>query len=192
VDPYVRERVKANYRARSAFKLLEMHDKLRLVRKGNKVVDLGAAPGGWAQVVLEKLEGSGKLVMCDLLEIDSFEDERARFVQGDFLDPLVREEIAAAAGGRVDLVLSDMAHNTIGDRTADHHLQIELARQALDTAKALLRPQGAFLVKVFDGAEEPAFAKEMKATFQRFQRIKPASSRDESRELFMFGRKLKA
>mmetsp|Transcript_25511 Transcript_25511/g.72201 ORF Transcript_25511/g.72201 Transcript_25511/m.72201 type:complete len:224 (+) Transcript_25511:123-794(+) len=190
-DPFVRERKESGYRARSAFKLAELDDRLRLLRPGRSVVDLGAAPGGWTQVALERMSGQGSVVMSDLLPIEPLPG--AAFVQGDFQDPAVRQQILErAGGGAVDLVLSDMAPNTTGNADADHLRQIDLAEDAFSTALELLRPDGAFLVKVFSGREDAAFARDMQAAFLEFKRIKPKACRAESRELYFFGRGLRS
>mmetsp|Transcript_5541 Transcript_5541/g.8600 ORF Transcript_5541/g.8600 Transcript_5541/m.8600 type:complete len:223 (-) Transcript_5541:1388-2056(-) len=189
-DQYVLMRSSFEYRARSAFKLAQIDEKFGFLGKSKSVVDLGAAPGGWSQIAIERCPKGSKVIMSDLLNIKPLRG--AAFVRGDFLDEQVQEAIQGLAGdGKVDTVLSDMAPNTLGDKYADHLRQIELAQMAFETAKKLLKPGGYFVVKVFAGPEEKKLEADMKEVFRKFKRIKPDSSRSESSEIFFVGLKLK-
>mmetsp|Transcript_19901 Transcript_19901/g.39054 ORF Transcript_19901/g.39054 Transcript_19901/m.39054 type:complete len:257 (+) Transcript_19901:143-913(+) len=191
-DPFVAARETEGFRSRSAFKLEEMDRKLRILKNAKVIVDLGAAPGGWTQVAVKHCKPSTKIIMCDLLSIKPIDGCVA--IQGDFLEQEIQDRVRAealAASGTpyVDVVLSDMAPNTIGNPQMDHLRQMELVEAAWDAAQNILHPeQGSFLVKIFQGSEEPAFAKEMKKAFREFKRIKPSATRQESREVYFFGR----
>jgi 23S rRNA (uridine2552-2'-O)-methyltransferase len=188
-DPFVRLAREERFRSRSAFKLLELDERFQLLRRGASVVDLGAAPGGWSQVAARRVGRSGRVVMSDALDVSPIVG--CVFVRGDFLDPAVQAAIVAAAGGSVDAVLCDMAPNTIGMPSVDHSRQLELASQALEVARQIVRRGGAFVAKIFTGPEDRALAEELRRDFAHFSRFKPAASRDESREMFFCARGFK-
>ena len=149
-DPYVRKAQAAGYRSRAAYKLLEIDAKDKLLRRGAKVVDLGAAPGGWAQVAAEKVKPGGAVIAVDLLEVAPIAG--VTLLRGDFREPEVREAVVAALGGaKADLVLSDMSPNISGIASADQARAAQLADSALDFCRGHLAPDGAFLLKVFQG-----------------------------------------
>ncbi len=185
-DPYVQAAKREGYRSRAAFKLLEIDDRHRLLRPGQRVVDLGAAPGGWSQVAAERTgarAGKGRIVAIDLLEmepvpgVDSF--------QLDFMDDAAPEILKERLGGPADLVLSDMAANTIGHRKTDHLRIVALVEAAAQFASEVLAPGGAFLAKVFQGGTEGELLAMLKRDFAKVQHVKPPASRKDSAELYV-------
>lgn len=182
-DPYVRAAQQQGLRSRAAFKLLEMDEKHRLLRPGGRVLDLGAAPGGWTQVAVERTAPGGRVVAVDLLPMDPVPG--ATIVQGDFQDDAVAAAALEALGGTADLVLSDMAPNTTGHGATDHLRIMALAEVALDTALAALAPGGAFVAKVFQGGSERSFLDTLKRRFAAVRHAKPPASRKDSSELYV-------
>ncbi len=180
-DPYVRAAQSQGWRSRAAFKLMEMDDRYHLIRRGARVLDLGAAPGGWAQVALAR--GAARVVGIDLLEIDPLPG--ADFVQGDLADPDAPARLRALLGGPADLVLSDIAPNTTGHAATDHIRIVALAELALDVALEVLAPGGAFVAKVFQGGAERGLLDPLKRRFARVVHAKPPASRAESSELYV-------
>jgi len=190
-DFYVRQSVEQGYRSRAAYKLMEIDDKDRLLRPGAVVVDLGCAPGGWCQVAAERMKGQGRVIGIDLLEMTGL--NHVAFIQGDFTeDDALAELESQLAGHRVDLVLSDMAPNITGVSVSDQARSYHLAELALDFAGKWLKPGGAFLVKVFQGAGFEDYVRQMRGLFQTVAVRKPDASRDRSREVYLLGRGLKA
>ncbi|MBD0274963.1 MAG: RlmE family RNA methyltransferase [Acetobacteraceae bacterium] len=182
-DPYVRAAQQQGLRSRAAFKLLELDDKHRLLRPGGRVLDLGAAPGGWTQVAVERTAPGGRVVAVDLLPMDPVPG--ATIIKGDFQDDAVAAAALEALGGTVDLVLSDMAPNTTGHGATDHLRIMALAEVALDTALAVLAPGGAFVAKVFQGGSERSFLDTLKRRFAAVRHAKPPASRKDSSELYV-------
>jgi 23S rRNA (uridine2552-2'-O)-methyltransferase len=185
-DPYVARARSAGLRARSAFKLIEIDDKYHLLKKGVRVVDLGAAPGGWSQVAARRVgaaDGNGRVIAIDLLAMASLPG--VEFIQLDFLDPGAPEAIKARLGGPADLVLSDMAANATGHRKTDHLRIIALAEAAAEFAGEVLAPGGAFLCKVLQGGTEATLLASLKRDFASVRHLKPAASRTESAELYL-------
>ncbi len=180
-DPYVAAAKQQGWRSRAAFKLIELDDRFKLIRRGALVVDLGAAPGGWTQVAVQR--GAGRVVAIDLLPMDHVAG--AEVLQGDFTDPLMPEHLARILGGKVDLVLSDMAPNTTGHTATDHLRIVALAELALEFALDMLRPGGAFVAKVFQGGAERAMLERLKRHFSSVRHAKPPASRKESSELYV-------
>lgn len=180
-DPYVQEAERLGYRSRAAFKLLEMDEKLDLLKPDQVVVDLGAAPGGWCQVALEK--GAGKVIALDLLAME--EVPGVTFLQMDFMDDDAPEALIAAIGGGADLVLSDMAPNTIGHKSTDHLRIMMLVEAAYEFATQVLKPGGTFIAKVFQGGAESDLLAQMKKDFTKVKHIKPPASRKESSEQYV-------
>lgn len=190
-DAYVQRAKKEGYRSRAAYKLLEIDARDKLLRPGMTVVELGATPGGWSQVVARRIGRKGKLVAIDLLEMEPVEG--CEFIRGDFRDDEALLALQAALAGRdVDLVLSDMAPNISGIDTADQARSIELAELALDFCRTNLQPGGAFLVKVFQGAGFESFYRSMAKAFQRVATRKPDASRSRSAEVYLIGKGLRA
>ena len=180
-DPYVAAAQAQGYRSRAAFKLIELDDKFGLLKPGIRVVDLGAAPGGWSQVAVKR--GAGKVVGVDLLPIDPVNG--AELIQGDFNDPELPGVLSAMMGGPADLVLSDMAPNTTGHTATDHIRIIGLAELALDFAIKILAPGGSFVAKVFQGGSEGELLARLKRDFAAVRHLKPKASRADSAEMYV-------
>lgn len=180
-DTYVQAAKARNYRSRAAFKLLELNEKYSLVGKGARVVDLGAAPGGWAQVALEL--GAALVVGIDLLPIIPVAG--ATFIEGDFLAEGMVARLHESLGGPADLVLSDMAPNTTGHVATDHLRILALAEAALEFACAILKPGGAFVTKLFQGGAERAMLTVLKQRFITVRHAKPPASRKDSKEMYI-------
>jgi len=182
-DPYVRKAQAEGWRSRAAFKLDELLERDRLLRPGMTVVDLGAAPGGWTQVLRERLGDRGRIVALDVLPMQGIAG--VEVLQGDFRDAAVLAQLEGLlAGARADLVVSDMAPNMSGVAVADQARAMELAELALAFARAWLQPHGAFLVKLFQGAGFDDFVRDLRGTFQRVSMRKPKASRARSREVY--------
>jgi len=184
-DPYVARAKREGFRSRAAFKLMEIDDKARLLKKGARVLDLGAAPGGWSQVASQRVgaPGNGRVVAIDLLPMDSVAG--VDFAQIDFLDPATPEKLKAMLGGPADVVLSDMAANATGHRKTDHLKIMALVEAAAQFAHEVLAPGGAFLAKVLQGGTEAALLASFKRDFASVKHIKPAASRADSAELYL-------
>jgi len=180
-DPYVTAAKQQGWRSRAAFKLLELDERYHLLRPGMTVLDLGAAPGGWTQVAVKGK--AGRVVALDLLPMDPIPG--AEVLTGDFSDPAVVERVLATLGGKVDLVLSDMAPNTTGHNATDHLRIMALADAALDVAIEVLAPGGGFVAKVFQGGSEKTMLDRMKRAFAQVRHAKPPASRKESSELYV-------
>ena len=180
-DPYVRAAQAQGWRSRAAFKLMEMDDRFHLITKGARVLDLGAAPGGWMQVAVAR--GAGPVVGLDLLAIDP--PAGAAFLQGDFQDPEMSRRLREMLGGAPDLILSDMAPNTTGHTATDHIRIVALADMALDFALAILAPGGGFVAKVLQGGSERELLNRMKRAFVQVRHSKPPASRKDSSELYV-------
>lgn len=180
-DPYVAAAQAQGYRSRAAFKLIELDDRHHLIRKGARVLDLGAAPGGWTQVVVQR--GAHSVLALDLLPIDPIHG--AVILQGDFNDPEMPARLTAALGGKADLVLSDMAPNTTGHTATDHLRIIGLAELALDFALEVMADGGSFVAKLFQGGSEGEMLKRLKRHFAHVKHAKPPASRKGSSELYV-------
>jgi 23S rRNA (uridine2552-2'-O)-methyltransferase len=189
-DPYVHRARAQGYRSRAAYKLIEIAKRDRLARPGDDVVDLGAAPGGWAQVLAERVGRSGRVLAVDLLEIAPVPG--VTIVRGDFQEEAVLRRLEDALGGKkLDLVVSDMAPNVSGVRASDQARSIHLCELALEFARVHLKPKGAFLVKVFQGAGYPEFLAAMRGAFIAVTSRKPGASRGGSSEMYLLGKGLK-
>jgi 23S rRNA (uridine2552-2'-O)-methyltransferase len=186
-DPYVQRSKKEGWRARSAFKLIEIDEKDRFLAPGGVVVDLGSAPGGWTQVVVKKVGAKGKVVAIDLLAMEPVPG--SAFLQGDFSTGAGLAAVEAALGGtQADVVLSDMAPNLSGIAISDQARSMALAEIARDFALGHLKPGGAFLVKVFQGVGYDEFHKSLREAFDKVVVRKPDASRDESAEQYLLAR----
>jgi 23S rRNA (uridine2552-2'-O)-methyltransferase len=185
-DPYVARAKREGLRSRAAYKLMEIDDKHRLLKPGAKVVDLGAAPGGWSQVAAKRVgagEGRGRVVAIDLLGMPPIPG--VDFLKLDFLDPEAPDRLKAMLGGEADLVLSDMAANATGHRQTDHLKIMALAEAAAMFAREVLKTGGAFLCKVLRGGTEGALLTALKRDFAAVRHVKPAASRSDSAELYL-------
>jgi 23S rRNA (uridine2552-2'-O)-methyltransferase len=182
-DPYVAAARRHGYRSRAAFKLIELDDRFRLLRRGARVVDLGCAPGGWTQVAVEPVGPAGRVVGVDIAETAPIPG--ARLLRADLTDPAAAEEIRAALGGSADLVLSDMAPATTGHAATDHLRIVALAAAAFVIAAALLAPGGNFVVKVFQGGADADLLAALKRSFAEVRHAKPPASRAESAETYV-------
>jgi 23S rRNA (uridine2552-2'-O)-methyltransferase len=182
-DPYVRAAKERGFRSRAAFKLLEMNDKAKLLRPGARVVDLGAAPGGWTQVAVQAVGARGQVVALDILPMDPVAG--ATTLQGDFQEAEAEARIIEALGGKADLVLSDMAPNTTGHAATDHLRIMALAELALEFACKVLTPGGGFIAKVFQGGSEKEMLATLKQYFATVRHLKPPASRKDSAELYV-------
>jgi len=183
-DPFVQLAQKEGYRSRAAYKLLEIDAKDRLFKPGMAVVDLGATPGGWSQVAAAKVGRGGRVIALDLLTMDPLAG--VDFIQGDFRDTAVLKQLQDLLQGKpVGLVISDMAPNISGVASADQARAMDLAELAMEFALEHLRPEGSFLVKVFQGAGFESFYKLMRSRFTRVVSRKPKASRDRSSEVYL-------
>jgi 23S rRNA (uridine2552-2'-O)-methyltransferase len=186
-DPYVARSKQEGFRSRAAYKLLEIDDRFRLLKKGQRVIDLGAAPGGWSQVAADRTgstDAEPLVVAIDYLGMDPLPG--VTVLQKDFLDPDAPGAIAEKLGGRkADIVLSDMAAPTTGHRATDHLRIMALCEAAADFAREILAPGGAFLAKVFRGGTENQLLAELKRGFSKVQHVKPPASRPDSPELYL-------
>jgi 23S rRNA (uridine2552-2'-O)-methyltransferase len=189
-DPYVQRSRREGYRSRSAYKLTEIDDRDKVLRPGQVVVDLGAAPGGWSQVAVKRVGGKGRVVAIDLLEMEPVAG--VTFVQGDFGSRKGLEAVQAALEeGLADVVLSDMAPNMSGIAVSDQARAMHLAEIARDFALLHLKPEGAFLVKIFQGAGYDEYLKSLRQAFRKVVVRKPDASRDESAEQYLLARGLR-
>ncbi len=183
-DTYVRQAKQAGYRSRAAFKLLEIDAKDRLLKPGMTVLDLGAAPGGWSQVAAQKVGPAGKVVAVDLLELAPIRN--VNFLQGDFR----ALDLEAALGAKADVVLSDMMPNVTGVPLVDQARAAELLLEAIQLCRKVLKPNGVFLAKIFQGEAFEEVLRALEDAFQTVSVRKPAASRGESRETYLLARGL--
>ncbi len=189
-DPYVQRAKAEGYRSRASFKLMEIDDRDKLIRSGDVVVDLGATPGGWSQVAAKRMNGKGRVIALDLLEMVPLHG--VEFVQGDFREDTILQRLESMLdGGKLGLVLSDMAPNMSGIPVSDQARVMHLAELGLEFSKIWLKPDGAFLVKVFQGHGFNEFVQEMRAAFKTVSSRKPDASRDRSAEVYLLGKGLK-
>lgn len=185
-DPYVAMAKREGYRSRAAFKLAELDDRYRLLKPGQRLVDLGAAPGGWSQVAVQRIgadKGRGGVVAIDLLEMEDIPG--VEFTQMDFLDDSAPERVRAMLGGGADGVMSDMAANATGHRKTDHLKIVALVELAAAFAREVLRPGGFFLAKVLQGGTEASLLAGLKRDFALVRHVKPQASRADSAELYV-------
>lgn len=186
-DHYVHMAKKDGYRARAAYKLLEINEKDKLIGPGTVLADLGSAPGSWSQVAARLVGDKGKVFALDILPMDPIAD--VSFIQGDFREQDVLDEFVSLLGGRqLDLVISDMAPNISGMSAMDQARSFHLTELALEFARDHLKPGGHFLVKVFQGSEFQAYLKSMRELFTDVVTRKPKASRDRSSEIYLLGK----
>ena len=189
-DLYVRRAQAEGYRSRAAFKLQQLTDRDKLLRPGMRVVDLGAAPGGWCQVAAQKVQPGGSVIALDLLDMGGIPG--VSFVKGDFQEQGTLQALERLLHGEpVDLVLSDMAPNISGIASVDQARSLALAELALEFAVTHLKPRGNFLVKAFQGSGYDTFLRRMRAKFEEVIVRKPEASRSRSSEVYLFGRGLR-
>ncbi|MDR3030893.1 MAG: RlmE family RNA methyltransferase [Holosporales bacterium] len=180
-DPYIIRAKKEGYRSRSAFKLLEIQEKFKIIRKDSIVIDLGSAPGGWSQIVSQVCK---KVISIDLLEMESLPN--VEFIQGDFLDLRSVEKINRILNGNLaDVVLSDMAPNACGVKSIDHIRIMNLIEQVFEFCKENLKTEGVLVAKVFQGGTEDSLLRELKKRFEKTIHFKPKASRKESVETYL-------
>lgn len=185
-DPYVQRAQKEGYRSRAAYKILEIDDKFGFLRPGKRVLDLGAAPGGWTQVAAQRTQSptaKPHVVAMDILEMEAIRG--ATILQQDFMADDAPEILTKALGAKADIVLSDMAPNTTGHKTTDHLRLMGMLETAYDYARQILQPGGVFVAKVFQGGTEKELLQLMRTDFDTVKHVKPKSSRADSSEMYV-------
>jgi len=197
-DPYVARAKREGLRSRAAFKLAEIDDRYKVLKPGARVVDLGAAPGGWSEIAAHRVGTGGRVVALDILDMKPLPG--VKFLQLDFLDPSAPQRLEAMLGvggggkslgkanAKADIVLSDMAANATGHRQTDHLRIMALAEAAADFARQVLAPGGAFLCKVLQGGTEATLLAELKRDFSSVKHVKPPASRGDSAELYLLAK----
>ena len=189
-DEFVKKAQKEGYRSRAVYKLLEIVEKKAIIRNGDKVLDLGAAPGGWSQVAAKLVGSQGKVIASDILPIELIDG--VDFLQGDFTDQSVYDDLLVMTdGAKVDVVLSDMAPNMSGQLSVDQPKSMYLAELAIEMAIKTLNPGGSFVVKVFQGDGFDVFVQNAKKAFKKISVIKPKASRPRSKEVYLLASQLK-
>lgn len=189
-DPYVKQAQREGYRSRSAYKLIELDQKDRLIRPGMRVMDLGSAPGGWSQVLSRRLGERGKVLATDILPMEPIDN--VDFIQGDFTDEAIVGQIHDWLGGaKFDLIVSDIAPNITGIDSADQASSIYFLELALDTVRETLKSGATFVAKMFQGAGSDDWIKDLRGSFQKVSIRKPAASRPESREVYVVAKGFK-
>lgn len=186
-DAHYRRAKSEGRRARSAYKLAELDDRFRLLRRGDRVVDLGAWPGGWVQVALERIGEGGRVVAVDLVPLESFADRNVRLLVADVTDPGTAPAARELLGDAADVVLSDLSPKLSGVRDVDEARGVDLVRAVTDALPVLLRPSGRVLLKVFMGASYQDGLARLRATFETVRATKPAATRKGSAELYLVG-----
>jgi 23S rRNA (uridine2552-2'-O)-methyltransferase len=185
-DPYVARAKRDGYRSRAAYKLIEIDDKYHVLKSVARVVDLGAAPGGWSEIAAKRIGTKGKVIALDILEMSPIPG--VEFLHLDFLDNAAPGRLRDMIGGKADVVLSDMAANTTGHRQTDHLRIMALAEAAALFAREILNAGGSFLCKVLQGGTEAALLAELKRDFETVKHVKPPASRTDSAELYLLAR----
>jgi len=182
-DPYVARAKREGFRSRAAYKLAEIDDQYRLLKPGARVIDLGAAPSGWSEVAARRAGPRGRVVAIDILEMKPIAG--VEFLQLDFLDETAPGRLKAMLGGKADLVLSDMAANTVGHQQTDHLRTMALVEAGLEFAREVLRPGGAYVAKVLAGGADNQLVAELKRSFSTVKHAKPPASRKDSSEWYV-------
>jgi 23S rRNA (uridine2552-2'-O)-methyltransferase len=191
-DPYVQRSKAEGFRSRAAYKLIEIDERYKVIKKGDRIIDLGATPGGWSQVAADRTgsrDGAEKVVAIDYLDLDPVPG--VKFLKMDFLEDAAPAALIEALGGEPDVVLSDMASPTTGHRRTDHLRTMHLCEVAADFAVSVLKPGGHFLAKTFQGGTENTLLDMLKRNFRSVHHVKPPASRDESAELYLLARGFK-
>jgi 23S rRNA (uridine2552-2'-O)-methyltransferase len=185
-DPYVLRAKRDGFRSRAAYKLAEIDDKYHLLKPGARVVDLGAAPGGWSEIAARRAGANGRVIALDILDMKPIPG--VEFLKLDFLDEIAPERLRAMLGGKANVVLSDMAANATGHRKTDHLRIMALAEAAVHFAREVLAEGGGFLCKVLQGGTEAELLTELKRDFAGVKHVKPPASRTDSAELYLLAR----
>jgi 23S rRNA (uridine2552-2'-O)-methyltransferase len=185
-DPYVVRAKREGFRSRAAFKLAEIDDRHKVLKPGARIVDLGAAPGGWSEIAARRAGASGRVIALDILDMKPV--ACVEFLKLDFLDEAAPERLKTLLGGQADVVLSDMAANATGHRKTDHLRIMGLAEAAAHFAREVLAPGGSFLCKVLQGGTEAALLADLKRDFSSVKHVKPPASRSDSAELYLLAR----
>lgn len=189
-DPFVKQAQKDGYRSRSAYKLVELNEKDRLIRPGMRVMDLGSAPGGWSQVAGKLVGEKGRVLATDILPMDELRN--VDFIQGDFTEDAIVQQVYEWLGGtKFDLIISDIAPNLSGIDSADQARSMYFLELALDTVQKTLKPGASFAAKMFQGAGSDQYIKDLRAQFAKVLIRKPAASRKESREVYIVAKGFK-
>ncbi|MBC7118013.1 RlmE family RNA methyltransferase [Methanothermobacter tenebrarum] len=184
-DYYYKSAKKQKYRSRASYKLLQLDNRFKLIRKGDKVVDLGAAPGGWSQVALEKVGDDGLVIAVDIKPIKPFPVDNFHAIKGDFTDEKVQEKIGELLGGKADVIISDASPSLSGIKNIDQLRSLELVENVIKVADRFLKKGGNLLVKVFQGPGFNELLKKLRSSFMRVKSTKPASSRKGSPEMYI-------
>ena len=187
-DEYYKKAKKQDYRSRASFKLLQLNRKYKIIKKGDSVVDLGAAPGGWSQVALEAVGEDGLVVAVDLNRMKSFPEENFWSIKGDFTHEETLDEIKRTLQGKAQVIISDAAPQLSGIKDLDQIRSIDLARTVLQISDNILKYKGNIIMKVFQGEGYPELLKDVKLNFQTVRTTKPPSSRKKSGEMYVVGR----
>jgi len=188
-DPYYKRAKGENYRSRASYKLMQINKKYKIIKKGTKVLDLGAAPGGWSQVAIEKVENEGTVVGVDLRKIKPFPEENYFFIRGDFTDEDIQEEIIEKLDGKANAIISDASPSLSGIKNVDHLRSVDLAESVTELAFKTLAKNGNLLIKVFQGEEFKNLTDKLRKKFKVLKTTKPSSSRKKSSEMYVIGLK---
>ena len=189
-DPYVKQAQKDGYRSRSAYKLIELNDKDKLIRPAMRLLDLGSAPGGWSQVAGKLVGDKGRVLATDILPMAALRN--VDFIQGDFTDEAIVQRLLEWLGGsKFDLIISDIAPNVTGISSADQASSIHFLELALDTVRKTLKPGATFAAKMFQGSGSDQYVKELRVHFDKVVIRKPEASRKESREVYLVAKGFK-
>jgi 23S rRNA (uridine2552-2'-O)-methyltransferase len=188
-DPYYKRAKGENYRSRASYKLMQINKKYKVIKKGNKILDLGAAPGGWSQVAIEKVEDEGIVVGVDLKKIKPFPDESYYFIRGDFTDENIHLKIIEKLDGKANAIISDASPSLSGIKNIDHLRSMDLAESVTEIAYKILAKNGNLLIKVFQGEEFKDLIDKIRKKFKVLKTTKPSSSRKKSSEMYIIGLK---
>ncbi|KZX10998.1 RlmE family RNA methyltransferase [Methanobrevibacter filiformis] len=186
-DPYYKRAKNEDYRSRASYKLLQLNKKFKIIKKGNKVLDLGAAPGGWSQVALERVEEDGMILAVDLQRMKPFTEENFHSIRGDFTTPEIQEAISSKLEGKANAIISDASPSLTGIKNLDHLKSMDLFENVMDICYNHLAVNGNILIKFFQGEKAQELIKANKKKFRTFKTTKPASSRKKSSEMYLLG-----
>jgi len=186
-DSYYKKAKQEGYRSRASYKLIELNEKYKLFKKGDTVLDIGAAPGGWSQVALQLIGETGTVIGVDILKMESINDKRFHFIQGDIREENIFLEIMKLRD-YFDIVISDVAPNTTGQKFVDHQNSINLVNMVINFSKKMLKLKGTLLFKLFDGEDRESLVKELKKIFEEIKIIRPDATRKNSFEIYIICR----